>query len=308
MQQMLTQLKLARIREIHQEWFDRAAETQMPYPDFLRGLLQEELLAREENQLRRRLKDAGFPFEKTLDDFDFRLRPELNRQVFLRYLDERFITQGRALVLVGPTGLGKTHLSVAVGLALLKRGYTVRFTTVQALLTRVLRAPGLDGRARVLKPYHASDVLILDEWGYLPADPDIGPILYEVIATRYEKKATLITSNKSLTEWGRVLHDTALAAALVDRLLHHGEVYTMVGPQTCTCAGSSRSGWTRSQPACISFRSIGADFAATRDPTLKAMTCQAIKVVCQDVTAADTEATSRSPSCGPSLIAGDPET
>src|SRR6266571_1937062 len=155
MHQMLTQLKLARIREIHQEWFDRAAESQMPYPDFLRGLLQEELLAREDNQLRRRLKDAAFPFEKTLDDFDFRLRPELNRQVFLRYLDERFITQGRALVLVGATGLGKTHLSVAVGLALLKRGYTVRFTTVQALLSRVLRTPGLDGRARVLKPYHA---------------------------------------------------------------------------------------------------------------------------------------------------------
>src|SRR5712691_4772452 len=78
MHQMLTQLKLARIREIHQEWFDRAAEAQMPYPDFLRGLLQEELLAREDNPLRRRLKDAAFPFEKTLDDFDFRLRPELN--------------------------------------------------------------------------------------------------------------------------------------------------------------------------------------------------------------------------------------
>jgi DNA replication protein DnaC len=229
MHQMLTQLKLARIREIHQEWCDRAAETQMPYAEFLRGLLQEELLAREENQLRRRLKDAGFPFEKTLDDFDFRLRPELNRQVFLRYLDDRFITQGRTLVLVGATGVGKTHLSVAVGLALLKRGYAVRFTTVQALLSRVRRAPGLDGRAKVLKPYHASDLLILDELGDLPADPDLGPILYEVIATRYEKKATIITSNKSLTEWGRVLHDTALAAALVDRLLHHGEVYYLKG-------------------------------------------------------------------------------
>jgi DNA replication protein DnaC len=126
MHQMLTQLKLARIREIHQDWLDRAAESQMPYPDFLRGLLQEELLGREDNQLRRRLKDAAFPFEKTLDDFDFRLRPELNRQVFLRYLDERFITQGRALVLVGATGLGKTHLSVGVGLALLKRGWLPR--------------------------------------------------------------------------------------------------------------------------------------------------------------------------------------
>jgi DNA replication protein DnaC len=229
MHQMLTQLKLARVREIHQEWLDRAAEIQMPYPDFLRGLLQEELLAREDNQLRRRLKDAAFPFEKTIDDFDFRLRPELNRQVFLRYLDDRFVTQGRSLCLIGPTGVGKTHLSIAIGLALLKRGYLVRFTTVQALLARVLRAPGLDGRAKVLKAYHASDVLILDELGYLPADPDLGPILYEVIATRYEKKPTIITSNKSLTEWGRVLHDSALAAALVDRLLHHGEVYYLKG-------------------------------------------------------------------------------
>ena len=86
MHQMLTQLKPARIREIQQDWLERAAETQMPYPDFLRGLPQEELLAREDNQLRRRLKDAGFPFEKTMDEFDFRLRPELNRQVFLPYL------------------------------------------------------------------------------------------------------------------------------------------------------------------------------------------------------------------------------
>src|SRR5437899_7964194 len=112
MHQMLTQLKLARIREIHQEWLDRAAAEQMPYPDFLRGLLQEELLAREDNQVRRRLKDAAFPFEKTLDEFDFRLRPELNRQVIVRYLDDRFITQGRSLVLIGPAGLGKTHLAL----------------------------------------------------------------------------------------------------------------------------------------------------------------------------------------------------
>ena len=229
MHQMLTQLKLARIREIHQDWLDRAAAAQMPYTDFLRGLLEEELLAREDNQYRRRLKEAAFPFEKTLDEFDFRLRPELNRQVIVRYLDDRFITQGRSLVLIGPAGLGKTHLAISLALAQLKRGYLVRFTTTQALLTRVLRAGGLDGRAKVLKPYIQSDLLVLDEFGYLPADPEIGPLLYEVIATRYEKKATIVTSNKSLTEWGRVLHDSALAAALVDRLMHHGDVYYLKG-------------------------------------------------------------------------------
>ena len=136
----------------------------MPYPDFLRGLLQEELLTREDNQLRRRLKDASFPFEKTMDDFDFRLRPELNRQVFLRSLNDRFVTQGRALCLIGPTGLGKTHLAVVIGLAPLKRSDTVRFTTVQALLARVLRAPGLDERAKVLKrqPVKAERLGLID--------------------------------------------------------------------------------------------------------------------------------------------------
>src|SRR5207249_11355811 len=130
-------------REIHQEWLDRAAAEQMPYPDFLRGLLQEELLAREDNQVRRRLKDAAFPFEKTLDEFDFRLRPELNRQVVLRYLDDRFITHGRSLVLIRPAGLVKTHLAISIVIALFQPGYFVRLTSPHALLTRVLPACGL---------------------------------------------------------------------------------------------------------------------------------------------------------------------
>jgi DNA replication protein DnaC len=229
MQHLMTRLKLARVREVYESWLERAAQDGLSYRDFLEGLLHEEILAREENQLRRRLKLAGFPFEKTIEQFDFTYRPELKKQVILRYLEDTFITAGESLVLVGPAGLGKTHLSVAIGLKMLQRGYTVRFLTVQALLNQVLARRDIDGRQRVLKPLLLADLLVLDELGYLSHPVEVGPLLYEVIAGRYEHKATIITSNKSLSEWSRVLHDSALAAALIDRLMHHGEVFYLKG-------------------------------------------------------------------------------
>jgi DNA replication protein DnaC len=229
MQHLMTRLKLARVREVYESWLERAAQDSLSYREFLEGLLHEEILAREENHLKRRLKLAGFPFEKTIEQFDFTYRPDLKKQVILRYLEASFITAGESLVLVGPAGLGKTHLSVAIGLKMLQRGYTVRFLTVQALLNQILARRDIEGRQRVLKPLLLADLLILDELGYLSHPVEVGPLLYEVIAGRYEHKATIITSNKSLSEWSRVLHDSALAAALIDRLMHHGEVFYLKG-------------------------------------------------------------------------------
>jgi len=229
MQHLMTRLKLARVREVYESWLERAAHDSLSYRDFLEGLLHEEIVAREENHLKRRLKLAGFPFEKTIEQFDFTYRPELKKQVILRYLEDSFITAGESLVLVGPAGLGKTHLSVAIGLKMLQRGYTVRFLTVQALLNQILARRDIEGRQRVLKPLLLADLLILDELGYLSHPVEVGPLLYELIAGRYEHKATIITSNKSLSEWSRVLHDSALAAALIDRLMHHGEVFYLKG-------------------------------------------------------------------------------
>jgi len=102
MEELMTKLKLARIREVYRDWIDKASREEISYTDFLRGLLNEEVCAREENQLRRRMRQAAFPFEKTIEQFDFSLRPELKRQVILNCLDETFIQQGRSLVLIGP--------------------------------------------------------------------------------------------------------------------------------------------------------------------------------------------------------------
>lgn len=229
MNELLTKLRLARVRVVHDEWIERASTESMPYREFLQGLLTEELCAREDNHIRRLIKQAKFPFEKGIDQFDFRHRPELKRQVFATYLDPGFVEQGRSLVLIGAAGLGKTHLAIAIGLKMATLGYHVRFTTAQALVNLVLSQSSYAARSKVLVPYLKCDLLCLDELGYLPSDPQIGPILYEVIAGRYEQKATVITSNKSLTEWNGVLHDSSLAAALLDRLMHHGEVYYLSG-------------------------------------------------------------------------------
>ena len=148
----------------------------------------------------RLLKLAGFPFEQTIEQSDFTYRPEPKKQVILRYLEGGFITAGESLVPVGPAGLGKTHLSVAVNLKMLQRGYTVRFLTVQALLSQLLARRDIDGRQRVLKPLLLADLLILDELGYLSHPVEVGPLLYELTAGRHEHKATIITSNKSLSE------------------------------------------------------------------------------------------------------------
>jgi DNA replication protein DnaC len=228
-EELLKKLRLPRIRSIYPEYIEKANKEDMKYSDFLLALLEEETASREENRLKALLRRARFPYQKTLEQFDFRLHPELRRKVFQAYLEEGFVREGRSLVLIGAPGLGKTHLTTSIGIRMVQKGFDVRFVTVQNLVNRVLESESIKERHRVLKSYLNCDLLLLDELGYLPPEPEVGPILYELISSRYEKKATIITSNKSLTEWGGIIGDTALASALIDRLLHHGDVYYLKG-------------------------------------------------------------------------------
>jgi DNA replication protein DnaC len=230
LEQKLAHLKLSRMREVYTHWVKEAETHQLGYAEFLDGLLGEELVGRQENQMRRQLKAAGFPFVATLEQFDFSLHPELKRTVVVRFFDRTFIEQAQSLILVGASGLGKTHLAIALGTKMVQLGYRVRFVTAQRLANQIVAAPNREAITQLLHPLIRCDLLILDEFGYLTVDPQVGPILYELVAARYEQRATVITSNKSLSQWGDVVGgDTALMMAILDRLLHHGEVFYLRG-------------------------------------------------------------------------------
>jgi DNA replication protein DnaC len=227
---LLDQVGLTHAAAVLPAWLDRAAREDLAYADFLQGLLEEEATARAQATTQRRLREASFPFAASIEQFDFRFRPDLKRQLVLRYLDPTFVEQARSLALIGAPGLGKTMLAICIATKHVQLGYTARFVTAQSLANQLGRALTPVGRQRLLRPLLACDVLVLDELGYLPTQSSFGPVLYELIAGRYERRPTILTSNKSLTEWGAIVQDASLAAAIVDRILHHGDVFYLKGP------------------------------------------------------------------------------
>jgi len=206
-----------------------AAKATPKQAGFLLDLFHTEMDYREENKRRRLYKKAAFPMSKSFEEYDWskvKLPENLSKEDLL---DCSFIAGHRNLVLYGPVGTGKTHMSVAVGSAACDMGYHVRFTTTSELVLKLLRAKEDGVLDKILHDYLSADLIILDEWGYVPVDRESARLLFQVVSQCYETKSLLLTTNLEFSKWGSVLTDDQMAAAMIDRLAHHGHLIIFEG-------------------------------------------------------------------------------
>ena len=209
---------------------EEAAKQSWSYLQFACALLEEQAKRAEERSKETLLRFAGFPYQKSIEDFDFAFQKSVSQRTLTELSDCGFIREKQNLIFLGPPGTGKTHLSVALGIAATRLRYRVKFTTLSMLITKLSESKERNTYSRNLVSYSRPSLLIIDEVGFKPLDPDEAALLFDVICRRYEKGSVILTSNKSYSEWAEIFYDNeVLATAILDRLLHHSKTYVLRG-------------------------------------------------------------------------------
>jgi len=226
----LLELKMKHAERSVDQLCAEAAERQTGYSEFLSRVLDCELVRRRDQGTLMRLKLAHFPFQKTLEQFEFGFQPSIDQRQIEELATLNFVSEGRNVVLLGPPGVGKTHLAVALGLKSCLAGYTVYCTSGLELARRLVGSMADDTLDKQFLALSKCRLLIIDELGYLPYERQQATLLFQLIARRYEKLATIVTTNKGFAQWGEVFGgDQAVASAILDRLLHHATVFNIRG-------------------------------------------------------------------------------
>jgi DNA replication protein DnaC len=205
-----------------------AQEQNKSYLSFLDELLEEEVAQKEQRRIETLLKLSGLPFTKTIDEFDFSFQPKLDRHQVMTLFDLDFVRRKENVIFLGPPGVGKTHLAVALAVKACRSGMTIFFTTMADLIAKLKKDQDNGSKSRQ-RGYFRSVLVIVDEVGYTPVSREECHLFFRFVSHRYERASTIITSNKSFSDWAELFHDPVIVTAILDRLLHHSIVVNIKG-------------------------------------------------------------------------------
>lgn len=227
-QQNLKRLRFAKAPESLPEFLSQAEQEGLSPLTVLDQILEAEVSFKEDRRIASALKIAGLPFIKTIDEYDFTFHPDLDKSRIMGLFDLNFLARQENVFFLGPPGVGKTHLAVALGIKAAQAGYSIYFTTMAELVAK-LKEDDASGRNAKARSYSKASLVIVDEVGYTPIDRRECYLFFRFISRRYENAPLIITSNKAFTEWTELFEDPILVTALLDRLLHHSSIINIKG-------------------------------------------------------------------------------